>query len=100
MTRKQKAMLDAIQALTVDGVAPTYRDLQAHLGMTSLNNVHRLIHRLIEDGYLIHSDGRARSLRLVSTIDRASIETMRVSDLVALQAAISRRLHAVARAGR
>lgn len=96
MTPKQKEMLDAIEALTVDGVSPTFRDLKDYLGMTSLNNVHRVIHRLIEDGYLIHVSGRWRSLRLVSRTDSRSVETMDVRDLIALQTAINRRLNFIA----
>lgn len=94
MTPMQRKMLTAIEELTVDGVCPTYRDLQAHLGMSSLNNVHRLIHVLLEEGHLARTEGRARSLRVVGQFDEAAIERMSHADLLALRGQIDRRLAA------
>lgn len=94
MTPMQRKMLAAIEELTVDGVCPTYRDLQARLGMASLNNVHRLIHILLEEGHLTRTEGRARSLRVVGAIDRRALDRMSHADLIALRSEIDRRIGA------
>lgn len=52
MTPMQRKVLDAIQSLTVDGVAPTMEEIRAHCGMTSKNGVHRCVTALEAQGRL------------------------------------------------
>lgn len=86
LTPQQKLCLDAIKTLTVDGVAPSYAELQAHLGLTSKSNVHRLIEGLVLRRHIRRIPGHARSLELVepaldpysvSGLDRLSSDSLR-----------------------
>jgi len=64
LTRAQKAMLGAIKDLTVDGLAPTYDELAAHLGMRSRGHVSALLVILRDKGRIIF-ERKARSIRII-----------------------------------
>jgi SOS-response transcriptional repressor LexA len=64
LTKTQKAMLDAIKALTVDGVAPTYDELAAHLGMRSRGHVSQQL-VILRDKGRITFEHKARSIRII-----------------------------------
>lgn len=55
MTKAEKSVLDAIKALTKDGVPPSYREIMLHTGKKSLSGVHRCVHSLIRHGHLAGS---------------------------------------------
>ena len=50
LTKRQKDVLEAIKALTVDGLAPTYQELAAHLGMKSRGQVAQRLNGLRNKG--------------------------------------------------
>jgi SOS-response transcriptional repressor LexA len=64
LTRTQKAMLDAIRELTVDGLAPTYDELAVHLGMKSRGHVSQLL-VILRDKGRITFEHKARSIRII-----------------------------------
>lgn len=74
MTPCMKQALDAIRRLTVDGVSPTYRDLQAELGLASVSGVHRLVHSLIRAGALRQPGHGYRSIEIVEGPTRDQME--------------------------
>lgn len=61
MTPKQAEMLAAIRDLTRSGVAPSYRELAAHLGMKSISHVYDRL-RLLREAGLVHFTAKRRSL--------------------------------------
>jgi SOS-response transcriptional repressor LexA len=64
LTKSQKAMLDAIRYLTVDGVAPTYDELAQHLGMKSRGHVSAQLVSLRDKGRITFAR-KARSIRII-----------------------------------
>jgi SOS-response transcriptional repressor LexA len=65
MTPQQNACLIAIRTLTVDGVAPTVRELMAHLGVRSSSRVQEMIEALEEQGFIRRRPGRYRCIEIV-----------------------------------
>lgn len=55
MTPQQNACLIAIRDLTVDGITPTYEEIQLRIGQASKSGVSRLIDGLVEQGYIRRS---------------------------------------------
>jgi SOS-response transcriptional repressor LexA len=64
LTKAQKAMFDAIRKLTVDGVAPTYEELAAHLGIRSRGHIASQLASLRNKGW-IEFGRQARSIRII-----------------------------------
>jgi len=65
MTENEASIVRAIRYLTTSGgVGPTYREISEATGI-HLNTLFQGVRRLIEDGALHHTPGRARSLRVV-----------------------------------
>lgn len=79
LTPVQRDCLDAIRALSKNGVAPSLDELRRHLGLASKSNVHRLIQLLMDRGLIQHTFGQPRSLRIVGEpllgVDLASLST-------------------------
>ena len=65
LTSKQTECLSTIDALTVDGVPPSFAELRVALGLSSNNGVHRLIHSLRDRGYVSFMPRKARSLEVI-----------------------------------
>jgi len=65
LTERQADLLDFIHAsFRTRACAPTYAEMMMGLGITSKQNVHRLIDALIERGYLHRRYGAWRGLEL------------------------------------
>jgi SOS-response transcriptional repressor LexA len=64
LTKAQKAMVDAIRELTVDGIAPTYEELAAHLGIRSKGHIASQLASLKDKGWVDYGR-RARSIRIL-----------------------------------
>lgn len=64
LTPRMRDALDAIEDLTIDGVPPTYRELQGvlHVGAT---DIVRLLARLKERGFIDYKPHTARTLRIL-----------------------------------
>lgn len=59
--------VSAIARLTVDGVAPTRRDLASDLGLSSVATVIERLDVLRKRGLVTYTIGQMRSLRLTAT---------------------------------
>lgn len=64
MTRQQRKCLDAIKALTVDGVSPSFDEIREHMGLKSKSGVHRIIHALKARGVIASVPYCDRSLTI------------------------------------
>lgn len=65
MTPLQNACLIAIRDLTVDGVAPSYSELQRRLGLSSRSAVFSLVEALERQGYIRRDRKRHRGLTII-----------------------------------
>ncbi|CAB4134619.1 LexA repressor, DNA-binding domain containing protein [uncultured Caudovirales phage] len=66
MTPKQKLVLDFIQAFfKVKGYAPSYSEIASALDMKAKSNIHRIIHKLKEQGLIQLRPHCIRSMELV-----------------------------------
>ncbi len=93
MTPRQKAVLDAVRDLTVDGVAPTFQEIADRV-RTSKGGVHRYIEHLEAQGLIIRGERRdARTLRVVGHFDDRALANLSHHDLLALRDAIDARLN-------
>ncbi len=63
--RQAKALSILKQAISQNGVAPSYNELLAHLGFRSKSAVHRALHRLEERGYIKITPNRKRAIEIV-----------------------------------
>lgn len=65
-TKKQMLILDFIREYTAEhGVSPTYREIMAGLGLSSVSAVAEHIDNLVEKGAIIKTPGVARALEIV-----------------------------------
>lgn len=59
-------MLDFIKAYTrLHGVSPSYEVIARSLGLRSKSNIHRIVHRLKDDGFLTVKAYKFHSVKLV-----------------------------------
>ena len=66
LTKKQLAVLDFLQDFTEEkGYSPSYREIQAGLGLSSVSAVAEHIDNLVEKGVLKKVPGAARSLEIL-----------------------------------
>lgn len=64
LTKRQKEVLDAIRALTVEGVAPTYDEIAERVGMRSRGHVSAQLVILRNKGRIAF-EHKARSIRII-----------------------------------
>jgi SOS-response transcriptional repressor LexA len=82
LTPRMALCLKAIRELTVDGVPPSYDQLAFEMGLTAKSGVHRVVHKLVERGFIAFDSGRYRSMRIVDDgpkredLDRLSTRTL------------------------
>lgn len=65
MSPLQNACLLAIRDMTVDGVSPSYEELQHRLGLGSKSGVFRLIEELERQGFIRREPSRYRSISVI-----------------------------------
>ena len=66
MTTHRQLVLDFIRAyIKLHGVPPSYEVVAKGLGLKSKSNVHRIVHRLKQDGHLTVRPYKFHSIRLV-----------------------------------
>ena len=71
LTRRQQQVLDFIRREQEQGgVAPTLAEIASHFGFRCLTTVADHLRLIRQKGFLAASDGRARALKLVSTLQR------------------------------
>lgn len=79
-TRKQKALLDYIEAfITENGYSPSYREIQEGMGYNSIATVAIHVNNLIKRGQLVKRGRNARSLELVSNPEPTKITSNQVA---------------------
>ena len=70
LTKKQTLIVDFINDYTAGhGVSPTYREIMAGLGLSSVSAVAEHIDNLVAKGVIIKSPGAARSLEIIDISD-------------------------------
>jgi repressor LexA len=68
LTERQKLVLNAIAKLTsVNGYAPTFRELMDDTGIKSPNGITLHLKALERKGYVTREPGKSRTLRLTPT---------------------------------
>jgi SOS-response transcriptional repressor LexA len=74
LTPRQQEVLDYLRACRVREHAPSYRDVQKHLGMKSVNGAATHIRALASKGLLTFGGGKSRGIRLTepSPLERAT----------------------------
>ena len=66
MTKHRQLVLDFIRAyIRLHGVPPSYEVIAKGIGLKSKSNVHRIVHRLKEDGHLTVRPYKFHSIKLV-----------------------------------
>ena len=66
MTKHRQLVLEFIRAyIRLHGVPPSYEVIAKGLGLKSKSNVHRIVHRLMEDGHLTVRPYKFHSIKLV-----------------------------------
>lgn len=74
LTAKQTQLLDYLRGYTADfGIAPSIREMGAHLGLNSTGNVRALLDRLEERGAIRRLPYRARGIEVVDADPFAGI---------------------------
>lgn len=91
LTQRERDCLDAIERLTVDGVAPSYMDLRSALGLVSNSGIHRLIKALELRGHIRRIPHRARSIEVVRT-NASDLSAKLTSELLQMRARIDAEL--------
>ena len=66
MTKHRQLVLEFIRAyIRLHGVPPSYEVIAKGIGLSSKSNVHRIVHRLKEDGHLTIRPYKFHSIKLV-----------------------------------
>jgi SOS-response transcriptional repressor LexA len=66
MTKKRTLVLEFIKVYTrMHGVSPSYEVIAKSLGLNSKSNIHRIVHRLKDDGFLTVKAYKFHSVKLV-----------------------------------
>ena len=75
LTKKQKQIVDFISDfLEEKGFSPTYREIMAGLGLSSVSAVAEHIDNLVEKGVLKKSPGTSRSLEVVLKAHKETVD--------------------------
>ena len=65
MSTKHQLVLDFIRAyIKFHGMAPSYQTIATGVGMKSKANIHRIVHKLEEDGHLTIRPYKFNSIKL------------------------------------
>lgn len=82
LTKKQLAVLEFLQDFTEEkGYSPSYREIQAGLGLSSVSAVAEHIDNLVEKGVLKKVPGAARSLEILDYKHEETVELFKVKML-------------------
>ena len=79
LTKKQLAVLDYLQDFAEEkGYSPSYREIQAGLGLSSVSAVAEHIDNLVAKGVLKRVPGAARSLEVLDYKHEETVELFKV----------------------
>lgn len=89
-TKKQLALLKFIEQFTQEhDVSPTYREIQAALGLRSVSAVAEHINNCVTAGYLKKTDNTARSLEVLIFEKHPEAEALFAKKITALEARLA-----------
>lgn len=84
LTKKQLAVLDFLEDFTEErGISPSYREIQAGMGLSSVSAVAEHIDNLVAKGVLRKVPGAARSLEVLDFRHEETVELFKVKMLEA-----------------
>ena len=79
LTKKQLAVLNYLQDFTEEkGYSPSYREMMAGLGLSSVSAVAEHVENLVEKGVLRKVPGAARSLEILDYKHEETVELFKV----------------------
>ena len=79
LTKKQLAVLNYLQDFTEEnGYSPSYREIQAGLGLSSVSAVAEHIDNLVSKGVLKKVPGAARSLEVLDYKHEETVELFKI----------------------
>ena len=79
ITKKQQAVLDFLEDFTEEkGYSPSYREIQAGLGLSSVSAVAEHIDNMVSKGILKKVPGAARSLEVLDFRHTETVELFKV----------------------
>ena len=81
LTQRQAELLQTIERLTLNGVAPTVRELTEAAGLHSTSGVHRLLVGLEDRGYVRRLPGKARAIEILRRTDGAETDAGVIAQL-------------------
>ncbi len=81
LTPKQAEMLQTIESLTVNGVAPTVRELTVAAGLHSTSGIHRLLVGMEDRGYIRRMPGKWRAIEILRRVDGAETDAGVIAQL-------------------
>ena len=82
ITKKQQAVLDFLQDFTEEkGYSPSYREIQAGLGLSSVSAAAEHIDNMVARGILKKVPGAARSLEILDFRHEETVELFKVKML-------------------
>ncbi|MBR2641285.1 hypothetical protein IKD49_02400 [Candidatus Saccharibacteria bacterium] len=82
LTKKQLAVLDYLKDFTEEkGYSPSYREIQAGLGLSSVSAVAEHIDNLVQKGVLRKVPGAARSLEVLDYKHEETVELFKIKML-------------------
>ncbi len=74
LTERQKSVLDFIISFQeAKRMAPTVREIAAHLGLSAPAGIHRILNILRDRGYIVAEAGKKRSWRLSKDVPSRGI---------------------------
>lgn len=82
LTQRQSDLLHFISASMADGgIAPSFEDMAAALGLKSKSGVHRILSGLEERGYIARNQRLPRSIKILSMPDGWPVRPVTAQDL-------------------
>lgn len=82
LTRRQQQVFDFIAAelARTGGVAPSYAEIQKHVGLKAKSNVHNILNRLVARGVIRRLPARSRAIEIVRRNKGSTIGWLKWSD--------------------
>ena len=74
MSKRRQLVLDFIRAyIRLHGVSPSYEVIARGIGLKSKSNIHRIVHRLRNDGHIVTKPYKFHAIKLVDSSVRAVV---------------------------
>jgi len=92
LTQRQAELLQIIERLTLNGVAPTVREMRDAMGLHSTSGVDRILTGLQGRGYIKRLPRQARAIEILRRTDGAETDAGTIAQLRARVAELEARL--------